>query len=624
MPSFRRNPTTSYKLFCVVFIITFYLIYAAFHKPATTTRKYPKPQRTRIQLDRWQNGTGKADEVRKERVRKAMQHTFWGYKKHAWGHDDIRPVSGGSFDSRNGWGAFIVDTSTTLAMMGMWDELTLSVDFIIENIDFRTAKGLVDPFETTIRYLGALVSLVELVDAKVIPEKVIPAVKRKQLLRKTELLAHNLLPAYDSPTGMPWPRVDFAQRIGVPDPPSVYIENPDKPHYKRPAIGPARIGSNILENCVLSSLTDDWEYCAKATQSWTHLVWNKWISDAPGLVDAPIDIFTSEPVGRQKQWDAGHDSYYEYLIKASLLLPHSPNAKTYSNRWINAAEALRHNLSSRAQPSSDHVASHLYMGKINGPWFLNEQSHLACFAPGNLLLGGRHLHRDDLIILGKALLEGCRNSYATTATGIGPESWSWTPASPYRNGTFTPTSDRQKAEFKKHGLWVSDSTYRLRPEYVESVFYAWRVLGEKRYRDWAWEAFEHIEKWCKTEHGFAGLKDVMHAHPDHPSFNAKAFEDNSNPDAKLVKDNKKSKPIEKPREKQVLKREIGPEPETEARLKSANSNEEEEHAIWLDESESFWGAETLKYLWLTFEDVGVGSLDQWIFSTEGHMFRRPP
>jgi mannosyl-oligosaccharide alpha-1,2-mannosidase len=37
--------------------------------------------------------------------------------------------------------------------------------------------------------------------------------------------------------------------------------------------------------------------------------------------------------------------------------------------------------------------------------------------------------------------------------------------------------------------------------------------------------------------------------------------------------------------------------------------------------ESFWAAETLKYLWLTFSDVEVASLDSWVFSTEGHPFR---
>jgi mannosyl-oligosaccharide alpha-1,2-mannosidase len=35
--------------------------------------------------------------------------------------------------------------------------------------------------------------------------------------------------------------------------------------------------------------------------------------------------------------------------------------------------------------------------------------------------------------------------------------------------------------------------------------------------------------------------------------------------------------------------------------------------------ESFWVAETLKYLYLLFEDDGnVVPLDQWVFNTEAH------
>jgi hypothetical protein len=135
-----------------------------------------------------------------------------------------------------------------------------------------------------------------------------------------------------------------------------------------------------------------------------------------------------------------------------------------------------------------------------------------------------------------------------------------------------------------------------------------------------------MEKWCKTDFGFAGLRDVMHIHPDHPALSGNLIEDNQNPDTK-IKPSKSTKAKDKPAAKAAakanIKREIGPSPETEAKLKSAKGNEKQEHPIWLDESESFWGAETLKYLWLTFEDVGVGSLDQWIFSTEGHLFRRP-
>lgn len=42
-----------------------------------------------------------------------------------------------------------------------------------------------------------------------------------------------------------------------------------------------------------------------------------------------------------------------------------------------------------------------------------------------------------------------------------------------------------------------------------------------------------------------------------------------------------------------------------------------------DEMESFWLAETLKYAWLLFEDEDKWSLDDWVFNTEAHLFRRP-
>ena len=117
---------------------------------------------------------GKAEEVRD-----AMRYTFQKYRENAWGADDIRPVTGGNYSSRNAWGAFIVDSASTLAIMELWEELKLSVDFITK-IDFSSAKDLVDPFETTIRYLGGLVSMVELSDVGFIPEHVLSREAREQ------------------------------------------------------------------------------------------------------------------------------------------------------------------------------------------------------------------------------------------------------------------------------------------------------------------------------------------------------------------------------------------------------------------------------------------------------------
>ena len=317
-----------------------------------------------------------------------------------------------------------------------------------------------------------------------------------------------------------------------------------------------------------------------------------------------MDIQTGEPVGRAAHWDAGHDSYYEYLLKAPLLFPASPHRKAYEARFLDAAKAMRWNLTSRSEATVQHPTSHMFVGKWEGPWFANEQSHFTCFASGTLLLASRALARDHpaaktLESLGIAILEGCRHVYTSTPTGIGPEKWSWVPAkshAPERQGypakwvlasaadtdhstmhtkpsvdeerrsnasqiAFGPQSAEQIEQAAKLGFYVVDPSFHLRPEYVESLFYAYRITGEQRYRDWAWEAFEAMERYCKTEFGYAALKDVM-----------------------------------------------------------TESGSED----WdlLDEQESFWSAETLKYLWLTFSNVNDTKLEEWVFSTEGHPFRR--
>jgi len=46
-------------------------------------------------------------------------------------------------------------------------------------------------------------------------------------------------------------------------------------------------------------------------------------------------------------------------------------------------------------------------------------------------------------------------------------------------------------------------------------------------------------------------------------------------------------------------------------------------AFWQNNMESFWTAETLKYFYLLFADEGEISLDEWVFNTEAHPFRRP-
>ena len=57
----------------------------------------------------------------------------------------------GEINFRNGWGATIVDGLSTLILAGLEEELFDALNYTVQ-IDFTAPDGLVDPFETIIRY----------------------------------------------------------------------------------------------------------------------------------------------------------------------------------------------------------------------------------------------------------------------------------------------------------------------------------------------------------------------------------------------------------------------------------------------------------------------------------------
>jgi len=48
-----------------------------------------------------------------------------------------------------------------------------------------------------------------------------------------------------------------------------------------------------------------------------------------------------------------------------------------------------------------------------------------------------------------------------------------------------------------------------RPETVESLFIAYRLTGDRKYREQGWKIFEAIEKYCRVESGgYASILNV--------------------------------------------------------------------------------------------------------------------
>lgn len=92
-------------------------------------------------------------------------------------------------------------------------------------------------------------------------------------------------------------------------------------------------------------------------------------------------------------------------------------------------------------------------------------------------------------------------------TGIGPETFAFASS----DGGFTngaaPTSDQQDF-YEKHGFYITDSDYILRPEVMESNFYAWRSTGDIKYLNRASQVTQSINKYLSVNNAYAGIEDV--------------------------------------------------------------------------------------------------------------------
>src|SRR2546428_13470876 len=129
-------------------------------------------------------------------VRTEFLHAWNGYKKYAWGHDDLKPLTKTYHD----WHAepllmTPVDALDTMILMGFKDEARSTPEYIVRNLSFD--KDIeVQNFEITIRLLGGLLSSYQLTGDE-------------RLLNLAEDLGIRLLPVFNSPTGLPYRYVNL-------------------------------------------------------------------------------------------------------------------------------------------------------------------------------------------------------------------------------------------------------------------------------------------------------------------------------------------------------------------------------------------------------------------------------
>jgi mannosidase alpha-like ER degradation enhancer 2 len=316
----------------------------------------------------------------------------------------------------------------------------------------------------------------------------------KRLLALAEDLGSRLLPAFQSATGMPYVFVNL------------------KTGAVRGAVSnPAEIGTLLIEFGTLSKLTGKPIYYDKAKRALVEL-YNR--RSSIGLVGSGINVETGAWTDPASHISGLIDSYYEYLLKGWILF----GDKDCERMWQTSIAALNKYV-------ADDGPNGLWYATVNmntGERLARHFGALDAFFPGVLALSG-DLDR------AKRLEDSAYRMWA--AFGIEPE------------------------EFDYSTTRITSPGYPLRPEIVESAFYLHRFTGEARYREMGKTFYEGLVRYCRTDTGYAALRNV----------------------------------------------------ETKEKT---------------DRMESFFLAETLKYLYLLFAPPETLDLDKVVFNTEAHPIRK--
>ncbi|KXH42281.1 glycosyl hydrolase family 47 [Colletotrichum salicis] len=208
-----------------------------------------------------------------------------------------------------------------------------------------------------------------------------------------------------------------------------------------------------------------------------------------------------------------------------------------------------------------------------------KMDHLVCFLPGTIVMaategrplaearrdpGWTHQHEDD-IELAIEIINICWGIYdAVTDTGLAPEiAWFNATEADLQPG---PGDRWLRKESSSLSKWKKDFINKpldahnsQRPETIESLFMMYRITGNSMYREWGWNIFQSFQKHTLVPDG-----------EGYTSLN----------DVRTVP------------------------------------------AATRDNMESFWLAETLKYLNLLFSPVDYMPLTEVVFNTEAHPLPR--
>lgn len=269
----------------------------------------------------------------------------------------------------------------------------------------------------------------------------------KKFLQLADDLGKRLMPCFNTPTGMPYRYVNL--KTGA---------------IKDSINNPAEIGTLMLEFGKLSKLTGKKNYFHAAKLAFLSVYNSRSEID---LVGEQINVNNGKWVSTQSHVSGYIDSYYEYLYKSWKLF----GDPAFKDAWEISVRAIKKYL----------------IRKQNNGWFsthvdMNTGLEIAStYGALDAFIAGLFAYSGDA----KTAREMQRaNYYMWTRFNIEPE------------------------EFNFRTDSILSAYYVLRPENLESCFYLYRFTRDPQYLFMAKRMTNDILTHCRTEAGFASLKNV--------------------------------------------------------------------------------------------------------------------
>lgn len=397
----------------------------------------------------------------RNQVVEMFDHAYQNYMDHAYPADELMPLtcrgrvrglepSRGDVDDALGkFSLTLIDTLDTLVLLNKTEEFEEAVKRVLKDVRLDN-DIVVSVFETNIRVLGGLLGGHSM--AVMLKERGEHMLwYQDELLNMAKDLGIRLLPAFNTSSGLPYPRVNL--RHGV--------QGPETRTGTETDTCTACAGTIILEFAALSRFTGDPIFEAHARRALDFL-WEKRQRNS-NLVGTTINIHSGEWVRRDSGVGAGIDSYYEYLLKAYVLLGDDQFLQRFNVHYASIMKYI-------SQPPL-LLDVHIHKPLLPARTWMDS---LLAFFPGLQVLKG------DI----RPAIETHEMLYQVT-----------------KKHNFLP--EAFTTDFRVH--WAQ---HPLRPEFAESTYFLYKATRDPYYLDVGRTVLENLNRFARVPCGFAAMKDV--------------------------------------------------------------------------------------------------------------------